>query len=526
MKNPSRRPAVSFSQLLAAVPEATLVRGGDTPITGMAYDSRQVVPGALFAAVPGLTTDGHRFVGAAAASGAVAVVVQADRLEDGTVALDSIPPNVAVAVVPDTRRALALLAAAYYDYPARKLRVFGVTGTDGKTTTCYLIAALLEAAGRKVAMVTTVGYKIGDREWPNETRQTTPESLDIQAFLAEAVEAGANEAVIETSSHALALDRVVGCEFVVAVITNVTGDHLDFHQTFERYLQDKARLFRMLGETVNREARTAAVINLDDERSAPTMQAAAEEVGPRLPYGVLTYGIDTPAQVMARDLRLTASGAEFRITTPWGTVDADTPLPARYNVSNTLAAVAAVMSQGATRDELRRGLMYFKGVPGRMERIAAGQPFTVIVDYAHTPEGFRKTLEALKPLTSGRVIVVFGCAGERDRERRVGMGRVAAELTDFAVLTNEDPRSEDADAIIEEIASTMRGAGAPEGDRFVRVSDRTKAIRTVFERAVPGDLVLLAGKGHEQSMIVGDQKLPWDDRKVARAQLLEISQNA
>ncbi|MCX6024576.1 MAG: UDP-N-acetylmuramoyl-L-alanyl-D-glutamate--2,6-diaminopimelate ligase [Chloroflexi bacterium] len=502
-----------LGQLLTGVPGALPARMGNPDITSMCYDSRRAGPGALFVAVPGFTTDGHRFVAEAAARGCAAVVVQASSMAAGSVDLSALPPGVAAVVVPDTRRALAQLAAAFYGYPARHMKVVGVTGTDGKTTTTYLIAALLEAAGRRVGLMGTVEFKVGDKTLTNTTRQTTPESLEVQALLAEALSVGAEDAVIETSSHALELERVTGCEYDVAVVTNVSGDHLDFHGSFEAYLAAKAKLFAMLGVAAPKGVPKTAVLNADDPASFGPFRAAARA------DRIMTYAIDGEATVTAREVVLGPDGARFLLSTPEGDVPVTTHLPARFNVANCLAAASAALALGIGPDTIARGLAAFEGVPGRMERIALGQPYTVIVDYAHTPDSMRKVLQNLRAVTAGRLIVVFGAAGGRDRARRGGLGRVVGELADFAIAANEDPRHERPADILAEIAVGLEERGRRAGADFLQIVERGEAIAEAFRRAQPGDIVIIAGKGHEQSMIVGDEKLPWDDRTAARAAL-------
>jgi UDP-N-acetylmuramoyl-L-alanyl-D-glutamate--2,6-diaminopimelate ligase len=478
-------------------------------ITGIAYDSRRVQPGSLFVAVPGFHVDGHDFVRQAVAAGAAAVVVQHDRL---TAFVDLPIPALAVE---DTRIALSAAAAEFYDHHGRSMRVIGVTGTDGKTTTTYLTSALLESAGRQTGLMGTVDFKVGPEWRHNDTRQTTPEALEVQQLLAEMRDAGVTHAVIESSSHGLELHKLDHCAYDVAVVTNVGQDHLELHGTAEAYLAAKGRLFSFLDERTGKSGPATGIVNADDPRSAEHMRS-------RTHAPVLSYGVDTGADVRAQDLSLDASGASFILATPSGSVPVRTQLPGRFNVSNALAAASVALVEGVDLPVIAAGLAEARGVPGRMERIDAGQPFTVIVDYAHTGPAFEKVLRTLRPLTSGRIIAVFGCAGGRSPERRPGMGSVAARLADFTILTDEDPHEEDPRAILDDIATAMRAAGRRDGDDFTVVEDRRDAIRTALDQARPDDLVLLAGKGHEQSIIVGRTKHPWDDRTVARELLTEL----
>lgn len=500
---------MQLSTLLEGLTKKQVSRYDDLDIVGISYDSRRVNPGFLFVAIPGFHVDGHRFIGDAVGRGAVAVVIQEDR--KGQVASMPAPP--VVVSVPDSRRALAELAAAFYDYPARKLRVIGVTGTDGKTTTTFLISAILEKAGYRTGLIGTVDFKVGDKVWYNDTRQTTPESLEVQELLSQMVEAHVDYAIIESTSHGLALERLTGCEYDVAVFTNLTSDHLDFHQTMEQYLRDKARLFEMLSTAFDKGIHKVSILNADDPASDYLRSVS--------PPKVLTYGVENTASVTARDIQLSGLGTNFVAITPIGEIKLELKLPGMFNVYNALASMSAAISQGVSLATIKQALESVAGVPGRMERIDLGQPFTVIVDYAHTPAALEKVLGILRPLTQGKLMVVFGCSGERDRARRPGMGQVAGRLADFSVITDEDPRSEDPAAILDEIEAGLCAAGRQANRDYAKVLDRRDAVRFAFGKAAPGDLVLLAGKGHERCIIVGNERIPWDDREVAREILRE-----
>jgi len=500
--------------------ESEVVGEPPASLTAVCYDSRRVEPGALFVAVPGATErsrDGHDFIDQAVQRGAAALVVQADhrqaweRLEKSGITL---------VVVPDSRRALALLAASFHGWPARRLRVVGVTGTDGKTTTAHLIAAVLEAGDRPCALLSSAELRSGGRARVNATHMTTLEAPEVQALLAEGLENGDQWAVVEASSHGLALHRVDACEFDVAVFTALGSDHLDFHGTLEEYKAAKGRLFQMLDEAADKGVPKTAVLNADDPASDYFRRFTAARV--------VTYGLDAPADVTARQVRAEASGTSFELAGAFGTLPLKTRLAGRYNVYNCLAAAAAGLSVGVSLEQVKAGLEGLVGVPGRMELIDAGQPFTVVVDFASTPDALTNVLGVLRAGQAGRgrLWAVFGCAGERDPGRRDGMGRAAGRLADFIVVTNEDPRSEDPDAIIEAIAAGLREAGRSEGTDFVRIPDRRQAIAHAFERAQEGDIVLLAGKGSEQTMVFGDRHVPWDERVVARELLDEITHRA
>lgn len=479
----------------------------DPDITGIAYDSRRVKPGDLFVALPGFHTDGRRFISQALAGGAVAVVVKDETglapSQDGTPLLR----------VPSARPALAQLAAAFYGYPARKLRVVGVTGTDGKTTTCHLISAVLEKGGYPTGITGTVYLKVGGRLERNPYHKTTPEAPEMQQTLAEMVGAGDVYAVIETTSHSLALHRVDHCHYDVAVFTNLTSDHMDFHASREDYLAQKAKLFASLGQAADKDIPKVAILNADDPASAHLTRVS--------PVKPLTYGIEAEADVQAQDLSPAGWGTTFTLATPQGKIAVSLPLIGRFNVSNALAAAAVGLSQGVGLAAIKEALEGFQGVPGRMERVEAGQKFTVMVDFAHTAGALENALEALRPACQGKLTVVFGCPGERDRSKRPRMGEVAARLADFMVLTSDEPRSEDPLAIIGEIQAGVRASGRLEGRDYLVAPDRREALALALGRAKDGDVVLLAGKGHEDSIIYRDRSIPWSDKQVALELLRE-----
>jgi UDP-N-acetylmuramyl-tripeptide synthetase len=478
-------------------------------IAGLAYDSRKIVEQGMFVAVPGTHTDGRYYLNEAAQKGASVALGEA-------LPSDLQPAPLPYIEVADVRSALADLACAYYDYPARQLCTIGITGTDGKTTTSNLISTLLQAAGKRNGMMATANFRLADQDWANPTRQSTLESLEIQEFLRRIVDTGATHAVVEATSHGLVLERVRGCLFDVGVITNITSEHLDFHKTLANYRRAKARLFEMLDPQRDKGlgAHPVAILNRDD--------VSYEIMKPYCRVPILDYGIDTPATVRAVDIEMHAHSTRFRAILPTGEAHIETKLVGRFNISNSLAAIATAYSQGISIDTIERGMATMTGVAGRMETISEGQPFAVIVDYAHTADSLGKVINTLRPLTTGKIIVVFGSAGERDTHKRPIMGRVAAEKADFSVITDEDPREEDREKILREIAAGAEAAGKREGTDFLCIADRQEAIAQAFAHAQPGDTVLLAGKGHEQSIIMGREKLPWDDRRVAREQLQKL----
>ena len=480
--------------------------GQPASIMAVTSDSREVADGGLFVAVPGFDMDGHEYISLALQAGAAAILVQEDKRLIWEPMVEK--AGAVVVSVPDTRAALAQAAAGVFGHPARKLGVVGVTGTDGKTTTVHLIAHVLESAGNPCGFMSSVSFKSGDEAKLNDTHMTTVESPRIQQGLAEMVAGGKRVAVLEASSHGLALHRLDECEFDVAVFTTLGRDHLDFHESMDQYQAVKGRLFQMLDESVPKDTSKAAVINADD----PASGYFSEISNARL----LTYGLSEEVDVRAREIRSEGLATRFQLVMGNKTEDVFVKLAGQFNVYNCLAAAAVGSSQGLSVEEIASGLETFAGVPGRMEEIDAGQPFRVVVDIASTPEALRRVLEVLRGVTEGRLCVVFGCAGERDEARRDGMGRAAGELADYTVLTNEDPRREDPDLIIEQIAVAVRSAGRTEGDDFTRLPDRREALRYAFEWAKAGDTVLLAGKGTEQSIVIGTEHHPWDEAQVAR----------
>lgn len=478
------------------------------------FDSREVEPGDVFVCIRGERADGHEFAASAVLRGAVALVAEASR----AAALASL--NVPVAGVPDTRRTLSSIAAAHEGWPGELLTVIGITGTDGKSTTAFLTVAALERCGLTVGLLSTIESRIAGEVVPNPTRLTTQEAPYVQSLLARMVEAGCSHAVVEATSHGLALHRLDDCRFDIAVFTNLSTDHLDFHGTMDAYRAAKARLFSMLDAPTSKRVRRAAILNADD----PQWRRFARATQARK----VTYGLDTDADVLARDVMLWPDGATFALATGEDRDDileASVRLPGRFNVSNAAAAVTVAAVLGLDPMAAAAGVAACPGVPGRMERIEGG-PFEVVVDYAHTPEALDHVLTMLRPLVDGRLIVVFGCAGERARDRRSGLGAVAARRADRAILTDEDPRTEPPDLIVAEIADAMTAAGAVEGEQFERVRPRRAAIARAFDVAAPGDLVLIAGKGHESTIEWLEGAEPWDDRSVAREELQRRFGNA
>ncbi len=482
-------------------------------VTGLAYDSRRVGRGCLFVAVSGETHDGHEFVEGAVGQGAAAAVVERPVPETGLPQL----------VVGSSRTALAHAATWWYGDPSHEIAVVGVTGTDGKSTTCALVVGVLEAGGVSTGVTGTVETKIGDVRAANPEHVTTPEAPELQATLRAMATAGNRAAVVETTSHGLAQDRVLGIAYDVAVFTNLSHEHLEFHGTFERYRDAKLRLFEGLarrGPAKDGTPPRAGIVNRDDA-SADIFEAVVREAGARL----ITYGTDPAAEVRAEKIEEDARRLRLHIVTPRWRGPVDLQLAGRFNAHNALAAWAVGEAFGLDPAAIRDGLQSVRGVKGRMERVDAGQPFGVIVDYAHSPAALEKVLDVLAPLAAARgggLIVVFGSAGERDVAKRPLMGRVAGDRARLVVLADEDPRREPSADILDEIARGAEAAGRRRGRDLLLIPDRREAITAAFERARPGDIVLLAGKGHETSIIVGTQARPWDERSVAETVLADM----
>ena len=505
----------ALATLIGEIPGAELVRGdGGAVIERVEHDSRRVGRGALFVAVPGFTVDGHAFLVEALEAGAAAVVVERGRRS----AWRHLPGERPIIAVDDARLALAQASAALYGHPGRELTVIGVTGTDGKTTTAHLLTSILEAAGARVGRLGTVdAYVPGTDVATTNRRMTTPEAPEVQRLLRAMVEAGCEYAIIEATSHGLALRRLDDVEFDVAVFTNLTGDHLDFHESFEAYREAKGKLFAALDRTPPAPDRPprAAVANADDPSASFLLGLTSQRA--------IRYGLETPdVDVTARRIELHADGSRFRLALPDAEVGAGIRLPALFNVANALAAAGAAVALGLAPDAISRGLAACPGVPGRMERIERGQPFSVVVDYAHTGEAVRKALAVLRELADRDLIIVAGAAGERDPGRRFGVGRAAAEGADFAIFTNEDPRGEDPSAIVREIGRHAEEAGRRRGRDFIEIEDRREAIAAALARAQPGDTVVICGKGHERSIELGGDSIPWDDREVTREELARL----
>jgi UDP-N-acetylmuramoyl-L-alanyl-D-glutamate--2,6-diaminopimelate ligase len=497
----------SLKELLDKIPLKVLAASplSDRQVTGVVSDSRSVQPGFVFVPLIG-QRDGHDFIPDSLKNGAMAVVGSR-----------SIPdPDFPYVQVEDTRRALAYLAAAFYSFPARQLTMVGVTGTDGKTTTANLIYQILLAAGLNAGIISTVSAVIGLENIDTGFHVTTPEAPDVQRYLARMVDAGLTHVVLEATSHGLDQQRVTACEFDVAVLTNITHEHLDYHGTYEAYRAAKARLFTGLSETTSKPQGNPrlAVLNRDD--------SSYDYLSRVVSVGQVAYSLRPGTDLWAENIRQDADRLRFTAHGPGFTLPVACALVGEYNVSNCLAAIAATVSGlGISPEAAAHGIARMHGVPGRMERIDRGQDFTAIVDFAHTPNALRVTLETARRMTHGRVIAVFGSAGLRDRAKRRMMAEISGELADLTFLTAEDPRTESLDAILAEMADAASSRGAVEGQTVWKVADRGQAIRQAVQAARPGDLVIACGKGHEQSMCFGTTEYPWDDRIAMHAALCE-----
>jgi len=477
---------MDLERLSAALEPREIIRRSPVELRDLAYDVRSVEPGALFFCVPGMRADGHDFAAEAVGRGAVALVVERP--------LELEVPQLVVA---SARAAMAEAADVFFGEPTRELQLAGVTGTNGKTTTCYLVYEILAAAGRRPGLVGTVESRVGGK--PRKLARTTPEAIDMQRLFREMLDAGDRSCVIEASSHAIELHRLDRARFTALAFTNLSQDHLDFHGTMEDYFAAKRRLFISGDET-------PAAINIDDafgRRLAADLRALGQEK-------VLTFGRAPDADLRPDEIELSAEGTRIRL----GELELRSPLRGAFNAENLLTAAALARLLGVDDAQIAAGIAALKGVPGRFEAVDRGQPYTVVVDYAHTPDALSRLLTAARELARGKLICVFGCGGDRDREKRPLMGEIAAALSDVAIVTSDNPRSEEPQAIVEEILESIEG-------KTVDVElDRRAAIGQAFAQAGEGDVVVIAGKGHEQGQEIGGQVLPFDDRVVA-AELLE-----
>ena len=471
--------------------------GGDSglAVSGLAYNSAHVKPGYIFFCLKGNKHNGSEFIPEAIKAGAVAIVTEKEA-ETG---------DVVQILVPDVRKALSIISQQFYGSPAASLRLIGVTGTNGKTTTTHLIEALLSERGFKTGMMGTIKYLIDGETFPSLA--TTPEAPDLQKMLRLMVDRGVEYGVMEVSSHALELGRVDGCDFDAAIFTNITQDHLDFHKNFERYLAAKGKLFSQLGGSFFKGSGPRfAVLNSDDPYYDYFQRQSTVQT--------LTYGIDKPADIKAHDVRTEGAGASYRLQTPWGGESFSLQLAGRFNIYNALAATSVALLEGITLAAIKETLEKISGIDGRFERVDLGQDFMVVVDYAHTPDGLENLLRTARDLADGKIITVFGCGGEKDRGKRPLMGNIAGKYSDYSILTTDNPRGEDPWQIIKEVEAGLQNSKGS-GKGYTVQPERFEAIKLGVELARPGDMVVIAGKGHEHYQIIGDSTVPFNDRLVA-----------
>lgn len=483
-----------LSELALLIPDAEII-GGDVEISGIEHDSRKVTIKNLFVCMEGAHVDGHNFIPQAVSKGATAIL---------TTRKNFIPPeNISALIVPDMLNALAVIVPYFYDYPARSMRVIGVTGTNGKTTTTYMLREIFICAGFKVGLIGTIQILIGDETFPNPN--TTPNVIDLQKILVEMRNKNIQVVVMEVSSHALAENRVAGIEFDTAIFTNLTQDHLDFHLTMENYLRAKTKLFDMVSRR-GRKQNKNAVINVDD--------AASSEILKHCLCNKITYGLKNPANLRGSELDIRSDGMRFSLNPL--SLSLALHVTGIFNVYNVMAAIGAARAENISTDIIKRALENFKSVPGRFERIFSTAPFEVIVDYAHTPDGVENVLRTARQIVKGKIITVFGCGGDRDNKKRPIMGKIASELSDIVIVTSDNPRTESPEKILDEIEI---GIGKKNHERII---DRHAAIFRAIELANAGDIVLILGKGHENYQILNTGKIHFDDREVALAAIKNV----
>src|SRR5213596_1830045 len=482
---------MQLKTLVAAIPIRHVIGTLDRTVESIAYDSRRVQRNGLFVALRGETSDGHEFIGQAIDKGASVIVTEREERH----------PRVTCLLVENTRIALADLPISFYGHPARKLKLAAVTGTNGKTTTTFLIKHICENAGLRCGLIGTVRYEIGERVLP--AIRTTPESLDLQELLAQIVNAGCKAAAVEVSSHALAQDRTRGLEWNVAVFTNLTQDHLDFHGTMKSYFESKMKLFTGLGSQ-KKKRKPVAIVNVDDRYGEQLLDKIDKGVA------VITYGMGMRADFRASNYRVESSGTSYQLDARGKSYLVRVPLIGTFNVSNSAAALAAANALGINLRDAVLSIGKSPQIPGRLELVPAKRQFQVFVDYAHTPDALGNVLRTLRELEPHRLITVFGCGGDRDRQKRPMMGDIVDQYTDYAIITSDNPRTEDPDAIIAEIEKGFRSS------RYEKIVDRTEAIGRAVALAQPRDMVLIAGKGHENYQEFADYTIPFDDIQVAR----------
>ena len=474
----------SFMKLSSLLLKEEIVQliGNDTEIRKICYDSRKVKPGDVFVCIPGYSADGHEYAQKAEQAGAAAIVCEHD-----------VPVSVPRAIVKNARRMLAYMAVCYYGRPSDKFNLIGVTGTNGKTSTTYMLKSIFEEAGFKVGLIGTNQNMIGDKIIHSD--HTTPESLDLQELFAKMAKEKVDYVVMEVSSHSLELDRVAFCNFKFAIFTNLTQDHLDFHGTMDHYVRAKAKLFQMC---------KVGIINEDDPHYDELMCGAG--------CSVIGYGLERGSDVKAKNIYMNHNGVSFECELPIGDIKFTSPIPGRFTIYNMLGAIAACFYAGVNVRHIKEGLSHIEGVKGRIETVPTGREFNIIIDYAHTPDGVYNIVSTVREFAPGRVVTLFGCGGDRDRKKRPIMGKIAGELSDFLIVTSDNPRTENPSKIIEDIMSGVQETKCP----YIIIENRKDAIRYAIEHAQKDDTIILAGKGHETYQILNTGKIHFDEREVVR----------
>lgn len=484
----------TLEELALLIQNSKIIGDGKTEIKNIEHDSRKVSEGSLFVCMEGMHFDGHKFINQAKDLGAVAILTTHENI--------SLPENISAIVVPDLLKSLAVIVPYFYDYPSKKMRVIGITGTNGKTTTTYLIREILKSVGYKVGLIGTIQMMIDEEIFP--MHNTTPNVIELQKIFCNMLEKNIDYVVMEVSSHAIAENRIAGIEFDTAIFTNLTQDHLDFHKTMENYKLTKAKLFEIVSRSGKKENKNS-VINLDDP--------AGEEMLKHSSCKKITYGIEKNSDVRAVDIDIKSTGTNFKIRSDFGSMKLNLHLTGIFNVYNILAAVGAALAENISPEKIKISLENFRSVPGRFERIFADIPFEIIVDYAHTPDGMKNVLETARQIVRNKIITVFGCGGDRDKTKRPVMGKIAAELSDIVIATSDNPRTENPEEILNEIEV---GVKEKIGEKiYKKISDRRKAIFHAVEIAEKGDIILILGKGHENYQILKDETIHFDDREVA-----------